>query len=133
VWHDDIDESIIGESISIGTWQYIVVFPDGTLKRWERNNGTGWILKDASRPLPFQMPFDLEEDWKGCPYLGRDERGRPRLIRSNERHLITKESVKTYPTVKVIDVGGSEDSDVSRSSSPPNSPSDVPLMTMSFS
>ncbi len=37
--------------------------------------------------------------------------------------------MKTYPTVKVIDVGGSEDSDISRSSSPPNSPSDVPLMT----
>ena len=41
------------------------------------------------------MPFDLGEGWKLCSYLGRDEHGKPRLIRQAERHLITKENVKT--------------------------------------
>ncbi|KAK3243376.1 hypothetical protein CYMTET_46968 [Cymbomonas tetramitiformis] len=58
-----------------GSWQYIIVKPDGSLVRWERMRGAGWFLDDATKGNEFVAPFDYAGyghlDYHGIPFYGR--------------------------------------------------------------
>ncbi|KAK3267368.1 hypothetical protein CYMTET_24068 [Cymbomonas tetramitiformis] len=47
-------------------WPYIMVYPSGDLRRWERTRTKGWVLVDATNPKEFVAPFDLDDstDWQ---------------------------------------------------------------------
>ncbi|KAK3256476.1 hypothetical protein CYMTET_34388 [Cymbomonas tetramitiformis] len=44
-------------------WPYIVVFPNGDLRRWERTWTKGWVLVDATKFKEFVAPFDLDDGY----------------------------------------------------------------------
>ena len=111
------------DSLVCHAWPYIVVFPNGDLRRWERTRSRGWMLVDATKPKEFVVPFDLDDEshwdnsvsqlcpargsvspYRGIPYTGRRRTPSPDIDDIEDEVDRTTRTVETQTEVYDCDV-----------------------------